>query len=240
MYLNSDWLPGLPAERLDIIKRTIPAHGATARPIDYFDTIMPRMWLVTDTRRAVRRDVLGLYNWENEEHTMDCIATKAGLDPANTYYAFDFWSNAPAPSFTGEFKYQVPAQSCRVIALRAAEGHPVLVSTSRHVTQGMVDVLSEKWSGLTKTLSGTSQLVGGDPYELRVAGLNDHDKLWKLVAATVSATDKAAGVTVETKPATASEDGWVRVVVHSKASQPVNWSLKFATERRPSKQALLR
>ena len=67
VYLNSDWLPGLPAERLDIIKRTIPAHGATARPVDYFDAIMPRIWLVTDTRRPVRRDVLGLFNWESDD-----------------------------------------------------------------------------------------------------------------------------------------------------------------------------
>ena len=234
VYLNSDWLPGLPAERLDIIKRTIPTHNATARPIDYFETIMPRMWLVTDTRQAVRRDVLGLYNWESEEQAMNCPAAKAGLAPAKTYFAFDFWSNAPAPSFVGEFNYKVPAQSCRVIAVRAAAGHPVLVSTSRHVTQGMVDVLGEKWSGLTKTLSGTSQLVGGDSYELRVAGLNHHDKLWKLVSASVSAADKAAGVSIEVRPATASEDGWARIVINSKDSRPVNWSLKFATERRPS------
>ena len=235
VYLNSDWLPGLPAERLDIIKRTIPAHGATARPVDYFDAIMPRIWLVTDTRRPVRRDVLGLYNWESEDQAITCSATKAGLDPSKTYFAFDFWTNAPAPSFTGEFKYQVPAQSCRVIAVRAVAGHPVLVSTSRHVTQGIVDVLSEKWSGSTGTLSGTSQLVGGDSYELRVAGLNHHDKLWKLVSTTVSAADKAAGVSIEARPATASEAGWARVVINSKDSRPVNWSLKFATERRPSR-----
>jgi hypothetical protein len=198
------------------------------------------MWLVTDTHRAVRRDVLGLYNWESEEQTMDCTTAKAGLAPANTYYAFDFWSNTPAPSFAGEFKYSVPAQSCRVIAVRAAAGHPVLVSTSRHVTQGMVDVLSEKWSSLTKTLSGTSQLVGGDPYELRVAGLHDGNKFWKLVSATVSAADKAVGVTVEAKPATASEEGWARVVVQSKDSRSVNWSLVFTTERQRSSRALFR
>ena len=198
------------------------------------------MWLVTDTRRAVRRDVLGLYNWESEEQAMNCTAVKAGLDPANTYFAFDFWSNAPAASFAGEFKYQVPAQSCRVIAVRAAAGHPVLVSTSRHVTQGMVDVTGEKWSSLAKTLSGTSQLVGGDPYELRVAGLNDHDKFWKLISATVSAADKAAGVTVEAEPAKAGEEGWARVVIHSKDSRPVNWSLRFTTERRLKAQPLFR
>jgi hypothetical protein len=233
-YLNSDWIPGLPSERLDIIKRTIPAHqSAIARPVDYFDTIMPRIWLVSDTRQAARRDVLGLYNWESEPQTLTCAAAKAGLDPAQTYFAFDFWDNAPAPSFSGEFSYQVRAQSCRVIAVRAAAGHPVLVSTSRHVTQGMVDVVAEKWSGLPRTLSGTSQVVGDDLYELRVAGLNDHDKNWRLVSATVSAADRAAGVTVAARPVTAGEEGWVRVVVSSKDSRSVNWSLKFTTERRP-------
>ena len=233
VYLNSDWLPGLPPERLDIIKRTIPAHRAIARPIDYFDSIMPRIWLVSDTRRSVRRDVLGLYNWESEDQTMNCSAAKAGLDPAKTYFAFDFWANAPAPSFTGAFDYQVPAQSCRVIALQAASDHPVLVSTSRHVTQGIVDVLAEKWSHSARTLSGTSQLVGQDPYELRLAGLNHPGGNWTLVSTTVSAADQAAGVTIAPKPATVGEEGWVRVLINSKESRSVNWSLKFTPPSRP-------
>jgi hypothetical protein len=174
---------------------------------------------------------LGLYNWEKEDQALNCAATKAGLDPAKTYFAFDFWSNAPASSFAGEFSYTVPAQFCRVIAVRPALGHPVLVSTSRHVTQGMVDVLGEKWHGLSATLSGTSQVVGGDPYELRVAGLHEGNKFWKLASATVSAADQAAGVGIAAKPLRAGEDGWVRVVINSKDSRAVNWSLKFANER---------
>ena len=55
--LNSDWIPGLPPERLELLKRTMPHHGVTARPVDYFDTVMPGIWLVTDARqsRASRR-----------------------------------------------------------------------------------------------------------------------------------------------------------------------------------------
>jgi hypothetical protein len=233
VYLNSDWLPGLPAERLDIIKHTIPPHGAMARPVDYFDTIMPRIWLVTDTRHGVRRDVLGLFNWESEERSASYASAKAGLEPGKTYYAFDFWTNAPARSFTDDFNYHVPPQSCRVIAVRAAEGHPVLVSTSRHVTQGMVDVLHEKWSGATSALSGTSQVVGADLYELRIAGLEHPGMNWRLVSATVSAADEAAGVTVEARPVHAGEEGWVRVVIKSRESRVVSWSLKFTTRRRP-------
>ena len=144
--LNSDWLPGLPPERLDILKRCLPSHHATARPVDYFDSVMPGIWLATDTSQSVRRDVLGLYNWDSEPKLIGYDAAKAGLDGTKTYYAFDFWSKSPLPSFKGSFQFEVPAESCRVIAVRAAEGHPVLVSTSRHVTQGMVDVSDENWN----------------------------------------------------------------------------------------------
>jgi hypothetical protein len=226
LYLNSDWIPGLPADRLDIIKRTIPVHGATARPIDYFDSVMPSMWLVTDTRRAVRRDVLGLFNWETTPRTFGCTAARAGLDPAATYYGFDFWAAKPLAVFQGEFKFDVPAAACRAIAVRRAEDHPVLVSTSRHVTQGIVDVPEEKWDAATGVLSGVSHLVGGDAYELRIAGLNDGRK-WKLGSVSISDADKSAGVTIDVQPASADEIGWLRITIRAPQSRDVRWKVSF-------------
>lgn len=224
--LNSDWIPGLPADRLDIMKRTMPQHGATARPVDYFDSIMPAIWLVTDTRQAVRRDMLGLFNWESKDAAIGCTAAKAGLDPTKNYYAFDFWSNAPATSVQGTFQFDLPAQSCRAIALRAAEGHPVLASTSRHITQGMVDVADENWNDASHELTGTSQVVGNDPYELRIAGTNQGGT-WNLATVSVSDADKTAGVTVVAKPAVEGEQGWLRIVISSNESRAVRWSIKF-------------
>jgi hypothetical protein len=223
--LNSDWIPKLPAERLDILKRTMPHHGAVARPVDYFDSILPSMWLVTDTRQPVRRDVLGLFNWDGSDRSIACTAVKVGLDPEPSYYAFDFWGNSPLPSFHGEFHYDVPAQSCRVIAIRAAQGHPLLVSTSRHVSQGIVDVTDEKWNDSSHELTGASRVIGGDPYELRFAGWNDGGD-WKLVSVAVSSDDAAAGVAIVSKPVVAGEDGWIRVAILSEQSRTVRWTLK--------------
>ena len=113
--------------------------------------------------------------------------------------------------------------------MRAAEGHPLLLSTSRHVSQGMVDVRDERWEAATGTLAGVSRVVGGDPYELRVAGITDGGKLWKLTAAEVSPADQAAGVTV----AQAESPGLARVTIRSTASREVNWSLKFTSQPLP-------
>lgn len=222
-HLNSDWIPALPAERLELLKRTIPAHAAVARPVDYFDTEMPSIWLVSDTQAGVRRDVLGLFNWDGAARTIECGAAKAGLDPNKTYHAFDFWNKLPLPSFQGAFKFDMPATACRVIAVRAAEGHPLVVSTSRHVTQGIIDLRDEQWDPATKTLSGSSQVVANDPYEIRIAGLTDGGKTWQPASVKVATDDQAAGVT-----ATLGENkDCLRATLRSAQSRTVRWALKF-------------
>jgi hypothetical protein len=227
--LNSDWLPGLPSERLEILKRCMPSHSAQARPVDYFDTPMPSMWVLSDEKSGMRRDVLGLYNWESSDATLACDTGKAGLKSGTIYHGFDFWANAPVPAFKERFAFDMPKESCRILAVRAAEDHPVLVSTSRHVTQGIIDVVEETWSD--STLSGTSNLVSGDEYELRIAGVNSG---WKFTSVSVSSDDQAAGVTI--RPIK-SEDSWLRVVIRSKDSRRVKWAVEF--NHRPSDTRIL-
>ncbi len=141
-FLDSDWLPDLPAERIEVLKRTLAHHNALARPVDYFDAELPGIWLLT----AQPRHVLGLFNWENKPRTLASEAARAGLDGRTRYHAFDFWSNQPLPEIQRSFAFELPGESCRIIAIRPVEGHPVIVSTSRHVTQGAVDISGEKWA----------------------------------------------------------------------------------------------
>ncbi len=228
--LNSDWLPGLPPERINLLRRTMPAHHAQVRPVDYFESVLPSTWLVTTNGASVRRDVLGLFNWDDDERQISCHASKAGLDPNKRYHAFDFWSGVPVPDFETDFAFAVPGQSCRVISVRAAEPHPVLVSTSRHVTQGIIDVSDESWSGANKTLKAESRIVANDPYELRVAGLHDGNRNWKLKSASVSAADQRAGVEIQPAEQRAGEEGWLRLTIRSSTGRTVHWALRFTAE----------
>jgi len=68
---------------------------------------------------------------------------RLGLVLGKTYHAFDFWANEPMLDFTGSFKMQVAPRSCSVIAVRAGEVHPVVLSSSRRVTQGIIDTTGE-------------------------------------------------------------------------------------------------
>ena len=223
-YLCSDWLPDLPAERLDIMKKTMWHHDAVVRPVDYFDNFLPTMWLVTDTGFGVRRDVIGIFNFEGQPLKLDYSCEKIGLDKESAYHAFDFWADKLMPDFKGSFTDEVAPNSCRIVAVRANEGHPVVLSTSAHVTQGMVDVSKEAWNGRTKTLSGVSKVVADYPYELRIAGLTDGGREWTAKTVVLSGADAKAGVKASLK----KSRGILRVRLSSPCTREVRWSVKFS------------
>lgn len=207
-FLISDWLPQLPPERLEILRRTMLPHEALVRPVDYFDNALPTIWLLEDSSSGVQRLVLGLFNWEKAAQTIGATLTKAGLDLRRVYHAFDYWNNNLLPDLSDKFSYELPPESCRIIALRAAEERPLLLSTSRHVTQGVVDIVSENWSA--ETLSGCSRLVAGDSCELRIrlpAG-------WDFV-------DASAEVPLTIR----KEDGLVRITLRSPVTREARWSV---------------
>ncbi len=210
LNLSSEWIPGLPAERLAILQRTMPSHNAVARPVDLFEHDLPRIWMVNGTGR----DIVGLFNWESAPARFDVPLEKLGLDAKAEYVAFDYWGNQLLPSVKGRLQLTLPAESSVVLAVRPRVNHPQLISTSRHVTQGIVDVIKENWDAATKTLSGRSKLVGGDPYELRIAsGVAKFEKI-TIAAADVITSHSADGALA-------------RVKLTSPDSREVAWSIQF-------------
>ncbi len=222
LNLSSEWLPGLPPERLDILKRTMPAHGLQPRPVDLLENDPPQLWLLTDTRRTPRRDVIGVFNWGSKEQQFDYPIDRLGLDPNTEYEAFDYWGCTLGSVIRGRLQVSVPAEACRILAVRPRAAHPQLLSTSRHITQGVVDVLEEQWDAVTRTLRGRSQLVGNDPCELRIvtpAG----EPAWRAHAIGVSNADTVAAV----RGAFAQQDRLVRVTIETRTSREVSWTVKF-------------
>lgn len=170
MLTTSYQFAELPPERLDLLKRCMPTHQGTARPVDLFESDPAKIWLLTDSHGKVRRDVIGLFNWDDQAAAeIQCGMDRIGLQDDVEYAAFDFWGKQFVSPTKGTLRQTLPAGTCRVLAVRPVADHPQLLSTSRHIAQCMIDVIDEQWDGNAGTLSGTSRVVGGDPYELRVA-----------------------------------------------------------------------
>jgi len=221
LTVASENLQKLPPDRLDMLRRIMPAHQATARPVDFFEEPLARIWLVTDTKTKVRRDVVGLFNWDDADYIFNYSLKRAGLDAAS-YVAFDFWENRLVEAVREKFTFKLPPQTCRVLALRPEAEHPQLLSTSRHVTQGMIDVVEEQWDAKTASLSGVSRVVANDRYELRIV-LPVAGSL-TVGPVNVSKDDQEAGVTIS---AAAPEGRLLRVVINAPTSRAVAWHVDF-------------
>ncbi len=222
LFYCSDWLPTLPAERLNILRRCMPAHGLQARPVDLFENDPPRIWTLSD-KRLLMRDVVALYNWDQQQRvSIECSTQQLGLPPAHRYVAFDFWADRFVPPLSDTLRAELPAASCRILSVRPESDVPQLISTSRHVTQGVVDVLAEAWDAPAATLRGASRVVAGDEYELRIV-VPTGDRSWLAQEIQVAEGDIEAGVTTQWQ-----QDGpKLRARLKSPVSRDVQWQIRF-------------
>jgi hypothetical protein len=174
LYVFSDWLPALSEERVEVLRRTIRPHGLrSARPVDLFSEDLPKIWYLTNKSTnkipQTERHIAAFYNWDDKKPAkIETTPAWIGLPEAKEYAAFDFWGNKLFGAFTDKISVELPPGSCLVLAVQPVAEHPVLLSTSQHITQGIADVVEEKWNPETKTLSGISKVIAGDPYELRI------------------------------------------------------------------------
>lgn len=213
MHTSSEQYDQLPPDRLDMLKRCLPSHAAMARPVDYLETNNPQIWLAGDRRM----NLIGLFNWSEKSPTDIVYALgKLGLAKDKTYVAFDFWANTFVAPFQGTLKQTLPGGTCRVLAVKEVADHPQLLSTSRHITQGLIDVIEEAWDAGSKTLSGKSHVVAGDLYELRIA--LPAGGTWKVKSAKAGDREMKVG-----EPA----DGGLRVSLTPEASATVEWRIEF-------------
>ena len=127
---SGDWLPDLSPERLDILRRTMPVHGRTVRPVDLLEPIRPASgWRATSVPPG-GGDVVGLFGFDRGvKKKIDLPLRRVGLPPASSYAVFDFWANAFLPPLDGRLTASLPEGSCRVLAIRPVQEHPQLLST---------------------------------------------------------------------------------------------------------------
>ena len=122
--------------------------------------------------------VLARFNWRQKElewkrpgaPEQEVKFADLGLPDDREYLVFEFWSQ----EFLGKSKgsFTAPAQDTnnglQVFAIREARPHPWVLSTTRHISQGGVSLLDERWDSGSNVLSGKSAVVVGDPYGMTV------------------------------------------------------------------------
>ena len=100
-----------------------------------------------------------------------------GLDQGE-YLAFDFWKQSFLGRISNNIQFKpLELGCCQVVALRKAQNHPQLISSSRHISQDAVSLLGQIWKDneLVLTLKGIAGTK--ETYWLHLPGGFDVDKV---------------------------------------------------------------
>ena len=222
LHASSEWLPGLPPDRLDLLRRSLPVHDFSARPLDLFENELAQAWHVSNPAQP-QRHLIALFQWDaNKAGSFSRTVEQLDLPPGETWVGYEYWSNTLVAPFRERLETTVPGASCKVISLVAARPHPQVLGSSRHITQGLIDLHEETWTASTSTLSAGSDLVANDSCEVRILAASGNSAK----AATVKLDDASAkaGATAEIQQL----GPLVRLTLKSPVSRRVDWSLQFA------------
>jgi hypothetical protein len=215
----SEYLPKLPLERLDIIKKTMPVYKnsgpgyAFGRPVDLLESNPPAIWDFGVNRPFGSWHVVGLFNWSEGEAVRTIDFEKIGIDGQASFHLVDFWKNQYLGTYRKSFRTSLPPMSCRVLAIHKEQEHPHVISTSRHVLQGAIEISKCEWNDGHSILSGLSHVVKNNPYDIMVFSGN-----------------RRPGELHNATLVTSAEPGICRLRLSSDQTTDVEWSASFNPE----------
>jgi len=183
VYPLAGVMPELPAERLELLRRTLPTMPI--QPMDLFSRGTDLDW---DTFKHVRAenyihhypelldlkvnagsgryDVVALPNWRSAPVTKSFSLTdKLGLKAGAKHIAFDFWNQRLLGVSQDRISVKVEGHDTRVVLVHPWVNHPQLIGISRHIT-GAYSLRDLVWDGSQQGLRGASETVPGQEYTL--------------------------------------------------------------------------
>jgi hypothetical protein len=218
--MGSDRLMDLSDERVDIMRRVFPA--VDIRPLDLFPAARTkRIWDLKVDHLGRAYDVVGVFNFEEGGSERTALKwADLGLRANGPVHVFDFWNREYLGAWENGITIDVAPTSVRVLTLVPASDKVQLVSTSRHITQGWVDLVRLVAGRDGRSFSGASRVIANDPYELRFAFPRGSNY------AVRGATARSAGGALPVR--VVNHQGWATVRIDSRTTTEVSWEVSFA------------
>ena len=144
--------------------------GAQSGPIDADQQGEVCPWWMLDIAQPYEAwTVLTHMNWHDKPMGQETVKfSDLGLDDSQ-YSVFEFWSKKYVGDFKGKFTAKaVDPKDVAVYAIRKTLNRPQILSTSRHISQGAVDLYNVAWHEQALKLSGTSHIIRKDRYSIYV------------------------------------------------------------------------
>jgi len=140
MFLVSDDMTRLKAERQRYIAPLLPVLNVSARAQDWMSTSMPEVLTLPLSGALGEWWVVGLFNWTDQPRdcSFDLRQAPLKLDPQAEYFVSDFWERRHW-TLKGSDPLTFPAvppHGANLVALRRITPEPMLVASTFHFSQG--------------------------------------------------------------------------------------------------------
>lgn len=217
--MSSDRLMDLGEERVELLRRIYPATDI--RPLDLFPTERyKRIWDLKVNHLGRKYDVVGVFNFDTAKADQVYLNWKElGLPDDKPVHVFDFWNKEYLGAWSGGMAVPTAPTSCRVLTLLPDTGEIQLISTSRHLTQGPVDLIKLARGTDGDSFTGSSHLVKHDPYQLSFAIPRGSNKM------VTRAVARDGGEELPVK--ISNHQGWASVEIYSSTTCDVEWEVSF-------------
>jgi hypothetical protein len=106
---------------------------------------------------------VGVFNWEKSPQKINVPFEKLGLLPNRKYVVYESWGEELLGEFQNGLELELQPTSSKILSIHEQEGRPRVLSTSRHITQGAVDLKEIRWNEKKSIIEGKSvNLLRGD------------------------------------------------------------------------------
>jgi len=176
-FLMANSFDRLSPEMVHDLSRIFPYPDSwiSARPVDAFISKYPEIFVFKVQEGWYP---LVIYNPDDQNSTARTIRFGSSgyfgaMDLAHDkkYYAFEFWDHR----LTGEFKgsdslrLELRPGEAKMLSIRKKVEYPQLLSTDRHIMQGLIETLDIIWNPETLQIKGKVNLVQGEEMNLTFA-----------------------------------------------------------------------
>lgn len=164
-----DNLPDLPENRLDLLKRALPTMDA--HPADFNNAVCDGKTQLISLNIALPFEqylVAGIMNLTEEKKVRNVSISQNLRMPKGEYLVYDYFNKKYLGTYEDDVLISIDPYETKVLCFRKKTSRPQVLSTSRHITQGAVEIKEMCWDDETNTLYMVSSLVKDDPYIVTV------------------------------------------------------------------------
>ncbi|MDF2922581.1 MAG: alpha-galactosidase [Paenibacillaceae bacterium] len=215
-----DHLPGLGMERIELLKRIVPAIDIHPMEIRELKRDTPYMLVNLFISKSFGTwNVVDVLNITDEELS---VRLDLGVDlcldigQEEAYLVYDFWNREFLGLRREALSMDLPPHGSKVVSLHKLMDRPQLISTSRHITQGACEIETLEWDEEGNKLSGESRLIRGEACKLAIHVPPQYELMQALAGAGTVVAARGQG------------NGVWEVELLSEATCAVEWAVEFS------------